>query len=37
MLLREARADIAAQCFTFLPTQAELDLNGFAGIDIFHH
>ena len=37
ILLREARADIAAQCFTFLPTQARLDLTGFAGIDIFHH
>ncbi len=37
MLLREARADIAAQCFTFLPTQARLDLAGFAGMDIFHH
>ena len=37
MLVREARADIAAHCFTFLPTQARLDLNGFAGMDIFHH
>jgi len=37
MLVREARADIAAQCFTFLPTQARLDLDGFAGMDIFHH
>ena len=37
MLLRESRADIAAQCFTFLPTQARLDLTGFAGVDIFHH
>jgi len=37
MLLREARADIASQCFTFLPTQAKLDLNGFASMDIFHH
>ena len=37
MLVREARADIAAQCFTFLPTQARLDLAGFAGMDVFHH
>ena len=37
MLLREGRADIAAQCFNFLPTQSRLDLNGFAGMDIFHH
>ncbi len=37
MLLREGRADIAAQCFTFLPTQARLDLTGFAGMDIFQH
>ena len=37
MLQRESRADIAAQCFTFLPTQARLDLSGFAGVDIFQH
>ena len=37
MLMREARADIATQCFSFLTTQAKLDLTGFAGMDIFHH
>ena len=35
MLMREARADIATRCFSFLPTQAKLDLTGFAGMDIF--
>ena len=37
MLIREARADIAAHCFAFLQTQSQLDLAGFADIDIFHH
>ena len=37
MLARESRADIAAQCFAFLPTQSQLDLGGFADINIFHH
>ena len=37
MLVREARSDIAAHCFAFLPTQSRLDLTGFAGMDIFHH
>ena len=32
MLMREARVDIATQCFSFLPTQAKLDLTGFAGM-----
>ena len=37
MLVREARTDIAAHCFAFLPTQSQLDLDGFGNIDIFHH
>jgi ribonuclease D len=37
MLKREARTDIAAHCFAFLPTQSRLDLDGFADMDIFHH
>ncbi len=37
MLAREARADIAAECFRFLPTRAALDLAGWPEIDIFAH
>ena len=37
MLEREGRSDIAARCFAFLLTSAELDLDGFAEMDIFHH
>jgi ribonuclease D len=37
MLVREARTDIAAHCFSFLPTQSQLDLDGFGDMDIFHH
>lgn len=37
MLAREGRADLAAQCFAFLPTRARLDLAGWAETDIFSH
>ncbi len=37
MLEREDRANIALQCFAFLPTRSLLDLGGFADMDIFHH
>lgn len=37
MLAREGRAELAAQCFDFLPTRAKLDLQGWADSDIFSH
>lgn len=37
MLEREGRTHIAAECFRFLPTRAELDLAGWPEIDIFAH
>ena len=37
MLQREGRADLAAECFRFLPTRAALDLAGWPEIDIFAH
>lgn len=37
MLAREGRAEIAAACFGFLATRAELDLAGWAENDIFAH
>ncbi len=37
MLAREGRADLAAECFRFLPTRAALDLGGWPEIDIFAH
>ena len=37
LLLREGRADLAAECFAFLPTRARLDLQGWAESDIFAH
>lgn len=36
-LEREHRLGIAHQCFAFLPTRAQLDLLGWAEIDIFAH
>ena len=36
-LAREGRTDIAAACFTFLPTRARLDLMGWNEVDIFAH
>jgi ribonuclease D len=37
MLAREGRAELAQACFTFLPTRARLDLQGWDGEDIFAH
>jgi ribonuclease D len=37
MLEREGRMEMARQCFGFLPTRAELDLSGWADVDIFAH
>jgi len=37
MLAREGRASLAQACFDFLPTRAELDLAGWAEVDIFAH
>ncbi len=37
MLAREGRADLAAECFRFLPVRAALDLAGWPEIDIFAH
>ncbi|MDE2365232.1 MAG: ribonuclease D, partial [Hyphomicrobiales bacterium] len=37
MLRREGRAEIAAECFRFLPTRARLDLMGWPETDIFSH
>jgi len=37
LLERQGRTDLAAKCFDFLPTRAELDLAGWAEEDIFAH
>jgi ribonuclease D len=37
MLVREGRAALAQACFDFLPARAELDLSGWADVDIFAH
>ena len=37
MLAREGRAELAANCFGFLPTRARLDLAGWPETDIFAH
>ncbi len=37
MLEREGRRALAESCFAFLPTRAELDLAGWAEVDIFAH
>ena len=37
MLVREKREALAASCFAFLATRTQLDLDGFADRDIFHH
>jgi ribonuclease D len=37
MLAREGRTELAAACFGFLPTRAELDLAGWGEVDIFAH
>lgn len=37
MLERDGRSGLAEACFAFLPSRAELDLNGFDDLDIFSH
>jgi ribonuclease D len=37
MLARENRTELAKSCFDFLITRAELDAQGWCGIDIFEH
>ncbi len=37
MLARENRTELAAACFAFLPIRAELDIAGWADVDIFNH
>jgi ribonuclease D len=37
MLAREGRLELALACFAFLPIRAQLDLAGFAELDIFEH
>ena len=37
MLARAGRTDLAASCFSFLPTRAKLDLLGWGEEDIFAH
>jgi ribonuclease D len=37
MLKREGREKLARACFEFLPTRVELDLEGWAEMDIFAH
>ena len=37
MLAREGRAEIASECFAFLPARAALDLMGWHETDIFAH
>ncbi|WP_296898835.1 hypothetical protein [Thiohalocapsa sp.] len=37
MLVREGRSALAAACFGFVATRAELDLAGWGEIDIFSH
>jgi ribonuclease D len=37
MLEREGRAEMARECFAFLPARARLDLLGWAETDIFAH
>jgi len=37
LLRREARLDLAKECYKFLPSRALLDLLGYAESDIFSH
>jgi ribonuclease D len=37
MLVREGRMELAQKCFDFLQTRADLDLAGWAEVDIFAH
>ncbi len=36
-LIRENRMELAQACFDFLPTRAQLDLEGWQDVDIFAH
>lgn len=36
-LAREGRTELAQRCFDFLPLRADLDLEGWSGVDIFEH
>jgi len=35
--MRENRWEMAQGCFAFLPTRAQLDLEGWDDVDIFSH
>jgi len=37
MLAREGRTKLAQECFDFLPARVDLDLSGWAEVDIFAH
>jgi ribonuclease D len=37
MLAREGRTSLAKACFDFLPARVDLDLSGWADVDIFAH
>lgn len=37
MLAREGRTELAQECFNFLKTRADLDLQGWGEFDIFQH
>jgi ribonuclease D len=37
MLKREGRGQLAKACFEFLPARAQLDLAGWADVDILAH
>jgi ribonuclease D len=37
MLAREGRAELAQQCFSFIPVRAALDLGGWTEDDVFAH
>lgn len=37
MLKREGRLELAHHCFAFLPWRSQLDLSGWAELDIFQH
>lgn len=37
MLVREGRTALAQECFDFLPARVDLDLSGWAEMDIFAH
>ena len=37
MLIREGRLELAQACFDFLPTRAQLDLDGWDDVDVFAH